>query len=417
MALSFLGTLRHIPTNKLNFGVITGEFDNAWDVGNNLLSSTQDEADVFAPATKSNKANPVAFFGDFLAAFAGGEMIKEVDSVAGLAGSVAKSVLNPLDAITDLGSGMMVITRAAANGELGVGTFFEAAQYIGSSIPVLGAAVDIAKFKKVYDKMSATGKQIQNLNKGLGSALDAAKANKTGNILKFDDIKDISKFKNSADWKNLKDVKVSVKTGDKVQDMNFADALKQYRNGNPAEQLELEKTLKTAVENYNVGAGKGSVFNNIETAEVIQNHDDFVNWKDIRNNKVNVDGTQKSFDNLIKSNDPNDLAKANEALTKYNKANGSDLNVDKLKSMKNNHDEWIEMERDLTPLKIQTNNAPGEVITFNQFGAKTTQKKIEFKEQANELTTEAMKVVDEYKEKFGKVMHGTGKATRSIKEM
>ena len=207
-----------------------------------------------------------------------GETFTNVDSFGGAAGSIAKSFLNPADAITDLTSAVGILGRGVMNGDLSLTTFMEAGQYAFSAIPGLGALADFQKFKGIFADGMKIGGEINDLNKGLDTALSTAKAAKAG------DVADLSKIGNNIgdlnkleQWENLKDLKVKVMKDGQSSTISMDEAFTLYKKDPSTSGLK--ESLENTVNNYNAGAKNPDLFNDIDTKELMEQRELASSWE------------------------------------------------------------------------------------------------------------------------------------------
>ncbi|NQY80578.1 MAG: hypothetical protein HRT47_09720 [Candidatus Caenarcaniphilales bacterium] len=395
--------LGNIIRNPVGLDTFTSEFDNAWDAFHGTFGEKGREPNKFSHLRKDANPNHLLAFAKtyFLGEIAGD--IGGADGITEVAASIASSLTNPLDWAKDLGSGISILTRAAAEGDLDVMKIMEAGGYIAGAIPVLGTFVDIAKFNKLFNTMIKTGGEVSSLNKTLDSALDAAKANTTGKLLKlsddaggkilkvddlFDSATDLSKIEG---WDSFRKVTVDVADGKKIKTLKMEDAIKKYKKKPSA---ELKKSIETTVDNYNAGA-KNAALRNLDKANVHKVHDDHIAWTKMKDKKIPVDGTDMSFDDILRTTDANKLKDIEKALGEYNNLHGSKLSIGRLKELQGNYDEWFEVAADMKDLKLITNLESGNasVLTFNRFSDELSSKKEFLMQTRDEFIEEAKKTV------------------------
>jgi hypothetical protein len=276
-----MNALSGIRLNNLGPGLITSEIDNITDAFG--FFDAGEKKDLFSNITDTKGKD--GFFGavgDFIRAATVGETFAaidpnaKVDSIAGIAGSMVKSLVNPLDAITDLTSGVSILARSLQDGSFGVGTMFEAATYFGSAIPVLGAAVDVTKLTEVFKGAQKTVGNIGDLNKGFTLAFDAAKANSKGvkiaeNLL-TDDLSSIMK---ASYWDDIKNLTVKFKEGDAFKEMAMTDALKQVRKIG-TDNASLRQAIENTQQNFNLRIGEN--LKDLNAKDLIRNQQDSHSW-------------------------------------------------------------------------------------------------------------------------------------------
>jgi hypothetical protein len=428
-----MNALRGIRLNNLGPGLITSEIDNItdtlgfFDVGEkkNLFSNITD--------TKS-KDGFFGAIGDFIRAATVGETFAaidpnaKVDSFAGIAGSMVKSLINPLDAITDLTSGVSIIARSLQDGSFGISTMFEAATYFGSAIPVLGAAVDVTKLTKVFKEGQKTVGNIGDLNKGFTSAFDAAKANK-GNLHIGDDLLtgNLSDIVKADYWEDIKNLTVKFKDGDAFKEMTMADALKQVRKKDyikPGIESDLEKAIKNTQNNFNLQIGDS--LKELNAKDLIRNQQDFHSWKTVQENKIKIDGNERKFQELIKTTDAEEIKKINQTLQEYNRNNKTSFSFESLQKMEKGHDSWNTSSLTLKDLEIRvgdrvlgskvSSNGQQRFNSIEQYSAESNFHQQKLKEAGQDLADEGKKITEQAKPIVEGSMYQLGKFSSAVKE-
>ncbi|NBV98600.1 MAG: hypothetical protein EBR67_03695 [Proteobacteria bacterium] len=420
--MSFLSGMR---LNNLGPGLLTTEIDNITDTLG--IFDVSEQNDIFSQYTDPKKQNDgfIGAIGDFLRAATVGETFAafdagaKVDSWAGIAGSMVKSLVNPLDAVTDLTSGISIITRALQDGTFGIGTMFEAATYFGSAVPVLGAAVDLTRLNKAFSTAKSTVASIGDLNKGFSTAFDAAKANTKGlNIA--DDLLggDLSKITKADYWNDLKNLTVKFKDGDTFKELSMTDALKQVRKKG-YQNDSLEEAIKNTQKNFELKIG--DKLKDLNAKDLIAQQKDFDTWKDLSDKKIQIDGTERSFKDLLETTDADELVKINTALKEYNRANKTSVSLEKLEKIKKGSDSWTDIKPSLDDLEIRVGDrvlgdSRKGLSSVDQYSMETRFHQKKLKEQGQILVEEGQKVLDKAKPAVQNGMYQVGRAANVVKE-
>jgi hypothetical protein len=415
-----MNALSRIRFNNLGPGLITSEIDNIKDALG--FFDVNETKDIFSGLTDEKKND--GFFGaigDFIRAATVGETFAaidpnaKVDSIAGIAGSMVKSLINPLDSITDLTSGISIIARSLQDGSFGIGTMFEAATYFGSAIPVLGAAVDVTKLTKVFKGAQETVSNIGDLNKGFTLAFDAAKANSKGvkiaeNLL----TDDLSKITKADYWDDIKNLTVKFKEGDAFKEMTLTDALKQARKKD-YQNLDLEKAIENAQKNFNLDIAKN--LKDLNAKDLIRNRQDFDTWKTVQENKITIDGNDKKFQELVKTTDPEEIKKINQTLQEYNRNNKTSFSLENLQKMEKGHDSWNTASSTLKDLEIRVGDRVLGNKKFNsleQYSAESRFHQKKLKEAGQTLLDEGKKITEQAKPLIEGGMYQLGRFSNAV---
>lgn len=418
-----MNALSGIRLNNLGPGLITSEIDNITDTLG--LFDVNEKKGIFSGLTDEKKND--GFFGamgDFFRAATVGETLAafdpnaKVDSLAGVAGSMVKSLINPLDAITDLTSGVSILARSLQDGSFGIGTMFEAATYFGSAIPVLGAAVDVTKLTKAFKGAQETVGNIGDLNKGFTLAFDAAKANSKGvkiteNLL-TDDLGSIMK---TGYWDDIKNLTVKFKDGDAFKEMTMTDALKQVRKKDYTNP-NLGEAIQSTQKNFNLNIANN--LKDLNAKDLIRNRQDFDTWKTVQENKITIDGNDKKFKELIKTTDAEEIKKINQTLQEYNRNNRTSFSLASLQKMEKGHDSWNTASSTLKDLEIRVGDRVLGNKKFNsieQYSAESNFHQKKLKESGQALTDEGKKITEQAKPLVEGSMYQIGKFSNTVKEI
>jgi hypothetical protein len=414
--------LSGIRLNNLGPGLITSEIDNITDACG--FFDAGEKKDLFSNITDTKgKDGFFGALGDFLRAATVGETFAaidpnaKVDSIAGIAGSMVKSLVNPLDAITDLTSGVSIIARSLQDGSFGIGTMFEAATYFGSAIPVLGAAVDVTKLTQAFKGAQETVGNIGDLNKGFTLAFDAAKANSKGLHIGEDlltgDLNDIVK---AGYWDDIKNLTVKFKDGDAFKEMTMTDALKQVRKTD-YQNLDLEKAIQNTQKNFNLDIAKN--LKDLNAKDLIRNRQDFDTWKTVQENKIKIDGNERKFQELVKITDAEEINKINQTLQEYNRINRTSFSLENLQKMEKGHDSWNTASSTLKDLEIRVGDRVLGNRKFNsieQYSAESKFHKKKLKESGQALADEGKKITEQAKPLIEGGMYQLGRFSHAVKE-
>lgn len=421
-----MSLLSGMRLNNLGPGLLTSEIDNITDTLG--IFDVSEQSNIFSEITDSKKNDGfLGAIGDFIRAATVGETFAaldpnaKVDSWAGIAGSMVKSLINPLDAVTDLTSGVSIIARSLQDGTFGIGTLFEAATYFGSAVPVLGAAVDLTRLNKAFSTAKSTVASMGDLNKGFSTAFDAAKANTKG-VQITDDLftGDLSKImsKENGYWEDLKKVTVKFDDGGSLKELTMTEALKQVRK-NGYKNDSLDEAIKNAQKNFDLNLGEK--FKDLDAKDLIAQQKDFDSWKELSDKKIKIDNQERSFKELSEITDKDEILKVNTALQEYNKANKTSVSLEKLQKMKKGSESWTAIKPDLDKLEIRVGDrvlgdTRKNLSSVDQYSMETRFHQKKLKEQGQILVEEGQKVLDKAKPALQSGMHQVGKAGNLVKE-
>ena len=392
--------------------------------------NVEEKGDLFSHITDPKKDGFFGAIGDFIRAATVGETFAaidpnaKVDSISGIAGSMVKSLVNPLDAITDLTSGVSILARSLQDGSFGISTMFEAATYFGSAIPVLGAAVDVTKLTKVVKEGQKTVDNIGDLNKGFTSAFDAAKANGKGLHIQDDLLTaNLSDIVKAPYWEDIKNLTVKFKDGDAFKEMTMADALKQARKTG-ADNESLREAIKNTQKNFNLKIGDS--LKDLNAKDLIRDQQDFNLWKTVQENKITIDGNEMKFQDLIKTTDAEKIKKINQTLQEYNRNNKTSFSFESLQKMEKGHDSWNTASSTLKDLEIRVNdrvlgskgssNGQQRFNSIEQYSAESNFHQKKLKEAGQALAAEGKKITEQAKPIVEGSMYQLGRFSNAVKE-
>jgi hypothetical protein len=420
--MNLLGAIgnRSFSVNKFTPGGIFGE----------VMQNGDNAIDGFMGSGKRDGSNPYikpkgagGNLTDFLTAFCVGETFGSVDSIGGAVGTIAKSFFNPLDAITDLTSAGGILLRGLAQGNLGVGTFMEAGQYLLSAIPVIGGLADCAKLKGIFTEASKAGSVIADLNKGLDNAVDAAKlgakAAETGkDLLNLSEIgNDFSKLSSLNSWKDLKNVEIKMLKDGKATNTSLEEAVKLFDKN---KDTELGNTITKTLENFNVGHKNKDFFSNIEPQTLLTQKQNSTQWESLKDKTIKVDGHEISINQALRYKNQGKLSPESfkSSLDEYNTLNKSKLSVEQIDQLHLSNQAWKKSENllDKSGINIQQgavgkNNAFIETKTFSSSydTAQSTMNRA-----GENLRQEFQKII---KEKSNTLFTKAGEVSRSTKDL
>jgi hypothetical protein len=360
---------------------------------------------------------------DFLMAFCVGETFGSVDSIGGAVGTIAKSFLNPLDAVTDLTSAGGILLRGLAQGNLGVGTFMEAGQYLLSAIPVIGGIADVAKLKGIFTEASKAGSVIADLNKGLDHAVDAAKlgakAAETGkDALNLSQIgTDFSKLSSLDSWKDLKNLEMKILKDGKATDTSLEEAVKLFNKNN---DTELGSTITKTLENFNVGHSNQALFTNIEPKTLLTQKQNSTQWESLKDETIKVDTKEMTINQALIDEKAGLITPEafKTSLNEYNTVNKSKVSVGQIDQLHLSNQAWKKSENllDKSGINIQQgavgkNNAFLDTKTFSS-SYDTAQSAMN--RAGENLRQEFQKII---KEKSNTLFTKAGEVSRTAKDL
>lgn len=421
--MNLLGAIgnRSFSVNKFTPAGIFGEVAQN---GDNVI-------DGFMGSAKENGSNPYikpkgagGNLTDFLMAFCVGETFSSVDSIGGAVGTIAKSFLNPLDAITDLTSAGGVLLRGLAQGKLGIDTFVEAGGYLFSALPVIGGIADVAKLKGIFTEARQAGNVIADLNKGLDNAVDAAKlgakAAETGKgILNLNEIgTDFSKLSSLDSWKDLKNLEIKMLKDGKATNTSLEEAVKLFKNN--TDNTELDSTITKALENFNAGHKNSEFFNEIKPQTLLTQKQNSTQWESLKDKFIEVDGQSISIDQAIIKKSEGNLSEASfkSSLDEYNKVNKSKLSIEQIDQLRSSNKLWKETETQLSKSGINIQQgAVGKKNTFidtKTFSSSYDEAQSSMNRAGKNLRQELQGIV---KEKSNTLFTKAGEVSRGAKDL
>jgi hypothetical protein len=420
--MNLLGAIgnRSFSVNKFTPGGILGE----------VMQNGDNAIDGFMGSMNRDGSNPYiqdkgagGDFKDFLMAFCVGETFGSVDSIGGAFGTIAKSFFNPLDAVTDLTSAGGILLRGLAQGNLNLGTIAEAGGYLFSALPVIGGIADVAKLKGIFTEARKAHNVIDDLNKGLGNAVDAAKlgakAAETGkNALNLSEIgTDFSKLSKLDSWKDLKNLEIKMLKDGKATNTSLEEAVKLFNKNNDA---ELGSSITKTLENFNAGHKNKDFFSSIEPQTLLTQKQNSTQWESLKNKTIKVDGHDISINQALRHKNQGKLSPEafKSSLDEYNTLNKSKLSVAQIDQLHLSNQAWKKSENllDKSGINIQQgavgkNNAFRDTKTFSSSydTAQSTMNR-----GGENLRQEFQKII---KEKSNTLFTKAGEVSKSTKDL